>query len=534
MLETISKGFREARLKLQGRATISEENISDALRDIRMSLIEADVEVNVAKNFLARVKEKAVGEIVTLKAKTKSGTMEVTPYDHFVKICQEELEALMGPVDTGLVYASSGVTVVMLIGLQGSGKTTTCGKLARYMISKDKKKPMLVAADIYRPAAVEQLKVLGKKISVPVFTVPNLRPPQLVQAALYEAKQQKCDVIIIDTAGRLAIDDTLMRELEDIKRIATPQNVFFVCDAMIGQDAVKTAAEFHRRIGMTGFILTKMDGDARGGAALSIKEVTGKPIKFVGMGESMDKLEDFRPQGLASRILGMGDIVGLMKDFSGVIDEKKAEVDAAKMLQGQFNFDDFLQQLGMIKKMGSLQSLFDKMPFFGDMIPEGVKIDDNEMVRVESMINSMTTAERKNPDILTDSRMRRIARGSGHEYKDVKGLVERFYMARQMMGELGKASGLLGRLGGMGGKKGGGFPGFGGGFPGFGGGMPGLGGGMPGLGGMPMMSGLPGGNVMGGGGTPEPRKATPKSEEERRKERNKRKATAKMQKKQRR
>lgn len=529
MLETISKGFKEARLKLQGRATITEENISDALRDIRMSLLEADVDVGVAKNFLARVKEKAVGEIVTLKAKTKSGAMEVTPYDHFVKICQDELEGLMGPVDTGMVFSANGITGVMMIGLQGSGKTTTCGKLARYLIDKEKKRPMLVAADIYRPAAVDQLKVLGKKLNVPVFSVPNLRPPQLVQAAYYEAKQMKCDVVIIDTAGRLALDDTLMRELEDIKRIATPQNIFFVCDAMIGQDAVRTAAEFHKRIGMTGFVLTKMDGDARGGAALSIKEVTGKPIKFLGMGESMDKLEEFRPQGLASRILGMGDIVGLMKDFSEVIDEKKAERDASKMLAGQFNFNDFLEQMNMIKRMGSLQSLFEKMPFFGDMIPEGVKLDDGEMVRVEAMINSMTTEERTNPDIISDSRIRRVARGSGHQVKDVKALVERFFMARQMMSEIGRSSGLLGRLGGLGGlgKKGGGFPG----FPGMGG-MPGMGG-LGGMGGMPMMSGLPGGKVAGSANAAAAAKTGgAKSEEERRKERNKRKAVAKMKKKQ--
>jgi signal recognition particle subunit SRP54 len=323
-----------------------------------------------------------------------------------------------------------------------------------------------------------------------------------------------------------------MKELEDVKKVAQPQNIFFVADAMIGQDAVKTASEFHRRIGMTGFILTKLDGDARGGAALSIKEVTGKPIKFLGMGEGLDAIEEFRPEGLASRILGMGDIVGLMQDFSKVMDESRAEEDALKMLKGQFNFNDFLDQLRMIKKMGSLQSIFEKMPFFNDMIPAGTQLDDRELVRIEAMVNSMTNDERLNPDIIDESRIRRIARGSGNPPKEVKGLLERFTMARQMMGELGQATGLLGRLGGLGkmGKlakklgKGGmpmGMPGMG--MPGMG--RPGMGG-MPGMGGGPMMMGLPGGQVAAGGGG--------KSAEERRKEKNKKKAAAKMKKKQRR
>ena len=522
MLDTITSGFREARLRLQGRATITEDNIADALKDIRVSLLEADVDLGVVTDFLERVKEKALGEVVTLKTKSKGADpMRVTPYDHFVKICKDELEALMGPVDTGIYYKAGGITGIMMVGLQGSGKTTTCGKLAKYIKDRDGRKPLLVAADIYRPAAVDQLQVLGKRLNVPVFHVPGLRPPQLCQAAYHEARQQHCDVVIMDTAGRLAIDDTLMKELEDIKKMTNPENIFFVCDAMIGQDAVRTAKEFNDRIEMTGFILTKLDGDARGGAALSIKAVTGKPIKFLGKGEGLDKIEEFRPEGLAGQILGLGDVVGLMKDFEEHIDEEQAEAEAMKMLKGQFNFDDFLQQLQMLKKMGSLQSLMEKMPFMSDMIPAGLTIDDREMDRIEAMINSMTKEERNNPDIISDSRSARIARGSGHTMNEVKGLLERFMFARQMMGDLGRTTGLLGRLGGFGKKKKGAK------MPSFGGGMP------PGMGAGPMMMGLPGGGVMGGDQQAAPPR-TVKSPEERRKQRNKRKAAKKMRRKQRR
>jgi signal recognition particle subunit SRP54 len=531
MLDTITNGFREARLKLQGKQTITEETIADALVDIRTSLLEADVDLGVVKKFVARVKEKALGEVVTLKVKTKSGAMKVTPYDHFVKICQDELEALMGPVDTGIYMASKGPTGIMMVGLQGSGKTTTCAKLAKYLIEEEGKKPLLVAADIYRPAAIDQLKVLGERIGVPVFSVANLRPAQLCQAAYHEARTTGRDVVIMDTAGRLAVDDRLMTELEDIKRLTEPENIFFVCDAMIGQDAVRTAAEFNRRLKISGFVLTKLDGDARGGAALSIKEVTGTPIKFLGMGEGLGELEEFRPQGLASRILGMGDVVGLMQDFGKVVDEERAEQDAMKMLKGNFNFDDFLEQLGMIQRMGSLQGLFEKMPFMSDMLPAGFSVDDKELVRVEAMINSMTHSERLNPDVISESRIKRIARGSGHSLKDVRDLLERFMMARQMMGDLGRSTGLLGRLGGLGkmAKKAakskipkGMMPGKAG--------LPGVGAGAGG----PMMMGMPdfspGGLPAGGGKAT--RKAG-KTSEQKRREKNKRKKKAKMKRKQR-
>src|SRR5581483_12417823 len=308
MLETISKGFRNAKARLTGVAELTPDNIEEALRDVRMSLLEADVEFKVVKTFLERVKEKALGQTVALKAKAGDRALSATPEQHFVKICQDELTELMGPVDTDLNWAKKGPTAIMMVGLQGSGKTTTVGKLAKWL-EKNKRRPMLVAADIYRPAAIDQLKILGEKLEVPVFTLEGKSPPEICEAAVRRAYESNRDVVIFDTAGRLAIDEPLMAELDEIKKRTKPNEVFFVIDAMIGQDAVNTARTFNDRVGVTGVILSKLDGDARGGAALSIKEVTGKPIKFLGIGEQLDKLEEFRPEGLASRILGMGDIV---------------------------------------------------------------------------------------------------------------------------------------------------------------------------------------------------------------------------------
>jgi signal recognition particle subunit SRP54 len=449
MLDSLTEGFRNVRLRMAGQAKLSEEDINQAVRDVRVSLLEADVDYGVVNGFIERVKERSLGEVVQLKAKTKKKELvQVTPGDHFVRICHEELVGLMGPVDVELEYANKGPTAVMMVGLQGSGKTTTSGKLARYLKSKGKK-PMLVAADTYRPAAVQQLMVLGRKLNIPVFSLRGMKPPDLCAMAMQQAASVGRDVVILDTAGRLAIDDELMAELGEIRKRTNPRNVLFVCDAMIGQDAVRTAKSFHDRLALSGFVLTKLDGDARGGAALSIKEVTGVPVKFVGMGEGLDRLEEFRPEGLASRILGMGDVVGLMKDFEQVVDTEKAEADAEKLLSGDFNFDDFLEQMRTIQKMGPLQEVFDKMPFFGDMMPKGVKIDDRELVRIEAMINSMTAAERRNPDVINDSRAMRIARGSGHAKKDIKGLLERFNMARVMMREMGRATGMMGKIPGL-------------------------------------------------------------------------------------
>jgi signal recognition particle subunit SRP54 len=433
MLDTLTKGFRAARNRLAGKAEITEAVVEEALRDIRVALLEADVSLEVVKRFVARVKDKAVGEVVTVKvADKKKGKLHVTPQDHFIKVCHDELEMLMGPVEAGL---------------QGSGKTTTTAKVANLLL-KDGKKPMLVAADIYRPAAIEQLKILGDKLEVPVYTRPGVAPPQLCHDALEEAHKDKRDVVLFDTAGRLAIDEEMMAELEEIKKVARPENILLVCDAMIGQDAVKTAAEFDRRLDLSGFILTKLDGDARGGAALSIKEVTGKPIKFLGMGEGLDKLEEFRPEGLAGRILGFGDIVGLMKDFEQVVDEKKAEEDAQKILSGDFSFEDFVAQIRTVRKMGPIKELLEKFPIFGEMT-ESLQVDDKEFVKIEAVHDSMTAQERTRTGVLNESRVQRIARGSGHKPEAVKEVVSRYLMMKDVMGKIGSAPGLLGMLPGF-------------------------------------------------------------------------------------
>jgi signal recognition particle subunit SRP54 len=448
MLETVTKGFRAAKNRLAGKTEITAALVDESLRDIRVSLLEADVSFDVVKKFVAQVREKAIGEVVQTSTADKSGKrVQVSASDHFVKICHDELEALMGPADTSLKFAPKGQVGGIMMVLQGSGKTTTAGKLASYLV-KNGHQPLLVAADIYRPAAVDQLKVLGERLNVPVFHEPNLSPPQLAEKGYQLARETKRDVVIIDTAGRLAIDEALMTELESIQKLVKPENVLLVCDAMIGQDAVRTAAEFDRRLSLDGFILTKLDGDARGGAALSIKEVTGKPIKFLGMGEAMDRLEEFRPEGLAGRILGFGDIVGLMKDFEGVVDEKKAEEDAAKLLSGQFSLTDFIEQIRMVRKMGPLKDLLEKFPLFGDLTDQ-LNPDEGELTKIDAMYNSMTTKERLQPSLFNDSRIRRVAKGSGRQPQEVKDLLTKFGAMRQMMGSIGQNPGLLGRIPGF-------------------------------------------------------------------------------------
>ncbi len=455
---------------LQGETELTEKNIDQALKDVRLSLLEADVEFKVTKTFLGRVKEKALGETVKLRARAAGKKTKVSPGAHFVKICQDELINLMGPVDTNIAFAKKGPTALMMVGLQGSGKTTTTGKLARYLQKTKRKRPLLVAADVYRPAAIEQLKVLGQQLGMPVYTEETKDPPGICQRAMKYAHERGHDVVLLDTAGRLAIDEPLMQELEEIKLRTQSANIFLVCDAMIGQDSVKTAKSFHKRLELDGVILTKLDGDARGGAALSIKAVTGAPIKFLGMGESLDKLEEFRPDGLASRILGMGDVIGLMKDFEDVVDTEQAEKDAERMLRGSFDMHDFLEQVKTIQKMGSLSDLFDKLPFFPQGLPEGVVLDDRELVRMEAMICSMTNAERTNPALFivekeTDekdkkgkkmrkeefhlSRIQRVARGCGHTDNEVMELINKFATMKTMMLQIGSETGLIGKIPGL-------------------------------------------------------------------------------------
>ncbi len=517
MFDALTNGFKQAKNRLAGLTELNAQNIDTALREVRLSLLEADVELGVVKAFLARVKEKALGEVVQVRTKTADGsTMKVSASDQFVKICHDELIDFMSPPkgpggeDLPPIKFADGknLTGIMMVGLQGSGKTTSCAKLAKYL-QKSQKKPMLVAADMQRPAAVEQLKVLGASVGVPVFNIPGASPIEICKAARAEARKENCDVIIYDTAGRLAIDEALMNELASIKNDVVPENIFLVVDAMIGQDAVKVSKGFHDTLDLTGVILTKLDGDARGGAALSVKEVTGAAVRFVGMGEATDKLEEFRPEGMASRVLGMGDVVGLMKDFEEVVDQKKAAEDAMKMLEGKFSLDDFLDQIRMIQKMGPLKEIVGKMPGMDGLIPSDANLDDNELVKIEAIIQSFTKFEKADPNALVrePNRAKRIASGSGSTDKAVMELVQKFLFMRQMMEGLGQNLGFMGKIPGM--KNlamaknlskmagGGGMPGLPGlgGFPGM---PPGLFGGLPGMGGMggfPGMGGSEGPNL---------------------------------------
>jgi signal recognition particle subunit SRP54 len=447
MLETLTQGFSAARERLSGVRELSEENVADALRDVRMSLLEADVDLTVVRDFLERVKTRALGEKVDTRVRNAMGQMvRVTPGQHFVKACHEELVALMGPVD-GSLAKERGVTSIMLVGLQGVGKTTVAGKLARHL-QKNGRRPLLVAADVYRPAAIQQLQTLGGSLGVPVHTGADGEGPAAICAgAARRARDGGHDAIVYDTAGRLAIDDELMRELEEITAATAPANTLLVCDALMGRDAVNVAKAFAARLSLDGLVLTKLDGDARGGAALAVKAVTGVPIKFLGTGETLERLEEFRPEGLASRILGMGDIVGLVKDFEEVVDEREAERDAAKLLKGQFGLDDLLKQLKMVQKLGPLRDVVAKLPMFGQLADQ---VEDAQIVRVESLISSMTPDERKRPELIDKSRARRIARGSGRRSSDVRELVSRFEQMREMMSGLSAPGGLLGKIPGMG------------------------------------------------------------------------------------
>ncbi|WP_438006660.1 signal recognition particle protein [Sorangium sp. So ce321] len=519
MFDTLTRGFRQARNRLAGLTELTESNIDAALREVRLSLLEADVEIGVVKAFLARVKQAALGRTLETRVKHAGEVHQVSASDHFIKICHDELEAMMTHEGDEVAWADGGPTGIMMVGLQGSGKTTSCAKLSRYL-EKQGRKPLLVAADMQRPAAVEQLKVLGDQLKIPVFNIPGESPVAICAAARGEAKRLGRDVIIYDTAGRLAIDEPLMQELAQIKDATSPDNIFLVVDAMIGQDAVKTARGFNERLSISGVVLTKLDGDARGGAALSIKEVTGAPVLFSGVGETPDKFEPFRADGMASRILGMGDVVGLMQDFEEVVDQKKAEKDAARMLQGDFTLEDFLDQVRMIQKMGSLKDLVDKLPLGGMFpggLPQDVNLDDKELVRIQAIIQSMTRLEKSDPYALVrePKRVERISKGSGTKPEAVTELVQKFLFMRQMMSGLGQNMGMMGKIPGM--KQmamaknmremqkqmmaGGGMPGMPGmpgmgmpgmGFPGMG--FPGMG--MPGMG-MPGMGGFPGAGAGG-------------------------------------
>ncbi len=437
MFESLTQRLTGLFSRLTGGAgRLTEDSVKEAVREVKRALLEADVSLEVARTFTDAVKEKAVG---------REGMEGVTHAQQFVKIVHDELQALMGGETKGIEFDVSGTTVIMMVGLQGSGKTTTCGKLALWLRRKHKKSPMLVAADIQRPAAIEQLKVLGKSLDVPVHFEEGGRPPRICARAVEQARKQGSDVVILDTAGRLHIDEPLMEELAAVKREAKPHLVYLVADAMTGQDAVKSSAAFHERLGLSGVILTKLDGDARGGAALSIRQVTGCPVIFVGVGEKLDALDLFHPERMAGRILGMGDIVSLVEEAQDKIDKDEAQRVAERMFLKSFNLDDMLMQLEQVQKMGSLKDLVKKLPGqFAEALGEQ-ELDDRMLARQKAILQSMTPFERLNPEEIHAQRRQRIARGSGTTLNDVNELLKSFKQMRKQMKEI-KGT-LMGRMG---------------------------------------------------------------------------------------
>lgn len=440
MFDNLTGKLNSVFKSLSGRGRITEANVSDAMKDIRKALLEADVNYQVVKSFCKDVLEAAKGADVI---------SSLHPGQVMVKIVNDELTKLMGPVDTSIYYVSPGPTVIMLAGLQGCGKTTTAAKLGKYLVSQGKK-PLLVADDLQRPAAIDQLVVLGEQLGIDVYTEDTKDAVRVAKNSLKHAKKNGNDVVVLDTAGRLHIDEDMMSEISNVAKTVTPHQIYLVCDAMTGQDAVNSAKEFNDRLELDGVILTKLDGDARGGAALSVKAVTGKPIKFIGVGEKLDKLEQFHPDRMASRILGMGDVVTLVEKAQEQFDEEEAEKLQKKMAKGSFGFDDFLKQMQAVRKMGGLGSMMKLMPGMsglGDM-----NVDDKEIKRIEGIVHSMTLKERKNPEILDSSRRRRIAAGAGTDVQKVAGLVKTFGKTRDMMKAIsgGAFGGLKSLFGGGG------------------------------------------------------------------------------------
>ena len=433
MFENLSDRLERSFKILKGEGKITEINVAETLKDVRKALLDADVNYKVAKQFTDTVKAKALGMDVLTAVKTSQ---------LMVKIVHDELALLMGG-DSVDVNITGSPAVILMSGLQGSGKTTFSGKLAQLLKGKRGKKPLLVACDVYRPAAIEQLKVLGEQIGIPVYSEPDCKNPvQIAQNAIKQARQDGQDLVIVDTAGRLAVDEEMMREIKAIKDAINPNEILFVVDSMTGQDAVNTAKEFNDRLDFTGVVLTKLDGDTRGGAALSIRTVVNKPIKFVGTGEKMDALDVFHPARMADRILGMGDIVSLVERAQEQYDEEEAKRLQKKIAKNQFDFNDFISQIQQIKKMGNLKDLASMIPGVGKAIKD-IDIDDNAFKSVEAIIYSMTPKERSNPELLNGSRRQRIAKGSGTSIQEVNRLIKQFDQTRKMMkmvagGKMGK------------------------------------------------------------------------------------------------
>lgn len=457
--EGLSDKLSNAFKRLKNKGKLTEADVKEAMREVRMALLEADVNYKVAKDFTAKITERAVG----------SDVMEsLTPAQMVIKIVNEELTELMGGEEVRLNFPKQPPCVIMMCGLQGSGKTTHTGKLAK-MLKKQNHRPLVVACDIYRPAAIEQLKVVAKQAEVPVFEKGTQDPVKTAQQAIKHAKDYGNDIVILDTAGRLHIDKELMGELERIKKAVEPQEILLVVDSMTGQDAVNVAKSFNELLDISGVVLTKLDGDTRGGAALSVKAVTGKPIKYAGTGEKLDDLEIFHPDRMASRILGMGDMLTLIEEAEEKLDRKKAEEMAEKLTKSKMDFNDLLEQFEQIKKMGPLKGILSKLPGIGNQLDD-VEIDDRQLDRIQAIILSMTPEERAKPSVINPSRKRRIAKGSGMKVEDVNRLIKQLEQMQKMIKKVTnkkgkkkykKLPGLGGPFGGMGGPNGmGGFGGF--------------------------------------------------------------------------
>lgn len=427
--EGLSERLQGTIQKIKGKGKVSEADVKEMMREVRFALIEADVNLKVVKEFVKKVSERAIGQDVM---------QSLTPGQQVVKIVKDELTELMGGEQSKIEFSTKQPTVIMMVGLQGAGKTTTTGKLASQLRRKNNRKPLLVAADVYRPAAIQQLETIGKQLSLPVFSKgTDMSPVEISRQAIEYAKQEHLDTVIIDTAGRLHVDEDLMQELKDIRALKEPDEIFLVVDAMTGQDAVNVAQNFNESIGITGVVLTKLDGDTRGGAALSIRSVTQKPIKFVGMGEKMDALEPFHPERMASRILGMGDMLSLIEKAQSNIDEAKAKEMEEKFRTSSFTFDDFLDQLTQVKQMGPLDEILKMLPGANKIKGlENAKVDESQMGRVEAIIRSMTKQEKTTPEIINANRRKRIARGSGTTIQDVNRLLKQFEDMKKMMKQM--------------------------------------------------------------------------------------------------
>jgi len=457
LTDRLSGTFR----KLTGKGNLTEANIQDALSEVRRALLEADVALSVVKDFITRVSLRAVGQEVS---------SSLTPGQAFIKIVQSELESIMGKANAELELKAAPPAIVLMAGLQGAGKTTTAAKLARWLKNDLKKSVMLVSADVYRPAAIQQLQTLALEVDVQFFASDSSQTPSAIAAAaLAEAKRKFVDVLIVDTAGRLAIDQEMMSEIQQLHGQLNPVETLFVVDAMTGQDAANTAKAFNDALPLTGVVLTKADGDARGGAALSVRHITGKPIKFIGVGEKMDALEPFYPDRIASRILGMGDMLSLIEEAEKKVDKVKAEKLARKIKKGKgFDLEDFKEQLAQMQNMGGVASIMDKMPGMGALPPGAAKmVDDSKFRQMEAIINSMTPRERTNPDALNGSRKRRITNGSGTQIQDLNRLLKQHKQMQKVMKKMkgGNMANMMRGLGGMQGGAGGGFPGGPGQFP---------------------------------------------------------------------